>query len=228
MSTHDSYTNRLSDYLDDEDLTPREREAIGAHLEDCAPCRATLEELREVAARASALVDTPPVTDLWPGVAGRLAPPPRRPFALFRRTGAPRRFSFTLPQLVAASLALMVTSGGAVWLARHGGSQTELPAISSQEPAPAALTPASVMDAHYDQAIADLEKILDDSRSKLDPETVRILQENLRTIDQAIEQCRRALADDAADPYLNSHLADAKQRKLALLRRANALADQEG
>jgi hypothetical protein len=56
---------------------------------------------------------------------------------------------------------------------------------------------------------------------------VRILQENLRTIDQAIEQCRRALADDPADAYLNSHLADAKKRKLALLRRANALVDQE-
>jgi anti-sigma factor RsiW len=148
MSTHDSYTDRLSDYLDGEDLTTNEREQIEAHLERCEPCRVTLNELREVATRASALVDTPPLTDLWPGVAERLSPPPRRTFALFRRSVAPRRFSFTLPQLVAASLALMVASGGAVWLLRHGGSQNALPAISSQEPVPAALTPVSVMDTH--------------------------------------------------------------------------------
>ena len=32
MATQDSFTNRLSDYLDDEELTPPERAAIEAHL----------------------------------------------------------------------------------------------------------------------------------------------------------------------------------------------------
>jgi tetratricopeptide (TPR) repeat protein len=230
MITDDPYSDRLSEYLDDEDLPAHERAAIDAHLAQCESCRRTLDELREVAGRAAALVDTPPSSELWPGVAARLDPRPRRVFASFRRGTPSRRFSFTLPQLVAASLALMIASGGAVWLARHGGSQTELPTIAGKtpdEPIAPGFAPASVADAHYDEAIADLEKILEEGRSKLDPETVRVLQENLRTIDQAIEQCRRALAADPADAYLNDHLADAKRRKLALLRRAYALADQE-
>jgi hypothetical protein len=50
-----------------------------------------------------------------------------------------------------------------------------------------------------------------------------VLEENLATIDLAIEQCRRALEADPANAYLTSHLASARQRKLALLRRATAL-----
>jgi anti-sigma factor RsiW len=32
----DRYTDRLSDYIDDEDLDPREREEIEAHLKACS------------------------------------------------------------------------------------------------------------------------------------------------------------------------------------------------
>ena len=42
---------------------------------------------------------------------------------------------------------------------------------------------------------------------------------NIAAIDTAIEQSRRALATDPANVYLHSHLAEARQRKLALLRR---------
>ena len=69
----------------------------------------------------------------------------------------------------------------------------------------------------------DLEKILEEGRSRLDPETVRILEDNLRTIDQAIEQSRKALRADPANVYLNNHFAASRNRKLALLRRASAL-----
>ena len=44
------------------------------------------------------------------------------------------------------------------------------------------------------------------------------------TIDQAIEQSRKALRADPANVYLNSHFAASRNRKLALLRRASALA----
>jgi hypothetical protein len=70
----------------------------------------------------------------------------------------------------------------------------------------------------------DLEKTLAAGRSRLDPETVRILEDNLRTIDQAIEQSRRALRADPNNVYLNGHFAASRNRKLALLRRASALA----
>ncbi|HEY7058332.1 MAG TPA: hypothetical protein VH458_17495, partial [Vicinamibacterales bacterium] len=64
--------------------------------------------------------------------------------------------------------------------------------------------------------------------AQLDPETVRILEANLQAIDQAIDQSRRALEADPANIYLYNHLAEARQRKLALLRRASALVSPKG
>jgi tetratricopeptide (TPR) repeat protein len=141
----------------------------------------------------------------------------------------PRRFSFTLTQLAAASLALIVLSGGLVWLARSGDPRADFPpvgATADPDDAIAAphIRPANFADEHYDEAVADLQRTLTTGREKLDPETVRVLEDNLGAIDRAIEQCRQALAQDPANLYLNSHLAEARQRKLSLLRRASALA----
>ena len=58
--------------------------------------------------------------------------------------------------------------------------------------------------------------------------TVKILESNLAAIDKAIDQSRQALAADPANVYLNNHLADARQRKLALLRRATAIVGPKG
>jgi anti-sigma factor RsiW len=219
----DLYTNRLSDYLDGEDQAPDERRDIEAHLAACSECRATLDELREVAAVAAGLADRAPDKELWSGVAARLdAASTVVPFV----RPAPRRFSFTLPQLVAAGLALMVVSGSMVWVARLGDPRTSVPVAQAQpEPAAApALSPVALTDVNYDQAVADLEKVLEEGRSRLDPETVQILEENLRTIDLAIDQARKALRNDPESVYLNNHFAASRNRKLALLRRASALA----
>ena len=78
---------------------------------------------------------------------------------------------------------------------------------------------------HYDEAIADLQQTLDAGRSKLDADTISVLEQNLLSIDRAIEQCRRALEADPANPYLSEHLVAVKKRKLALLRRATAMTD---
>jgi hypothetical protein len=227
MKTEDAFTDRLSDYLDidvDDDvgMSAEERGSIAAHVAACEACRSTLDELREVRARASSLVDSAPAADLWPGIVERLDTTRRvLPFA----AAPPRRFSFTLPQLVAAGLALMVLSGGMVWVARSGDRRASLPPIVAQteeaEPQPVAV---SFADAHYDEAVADLEKALAENRSRLDPETIRIIEENLIAIDVAIAQSRKALRADPASVYLNNHFAEFRNRKLALLRRASALA----
>jgi Putative zinc-finger len=238
----DSFTDRLSDYLDalngDEEMSAAERRAVEMHLATCASCQTTLAELRAVANRAAALPPTPPVADLWEGIAARLDTSSSvRPFEKRR----PRQFSFTLPQLVAAGLALMVLSGGMVWISRLGDPRTNLPPVGAvarapeTTPAPVEEEPSSIVrtnltDSRYDAAIADLEKTLEGGRSRLDPETVRILEVNLLAIDRAIEQSRRALRDDPSNVYLNNHFAEFRKRKLTLLRRATALAadDQTG
>ena len=78
----------------------------------------------------------------------------------------------------------------------------------------------SFADAQFDAAVADLERVLRDQRDQLNPRTVLVLERNLQVIDDAIREARTALENDPANALLNAHLANARQRKLNLLRRA--------
>jgi len=204
----DAWNDRLSEYLDDE-LSQEERGALESHVQTCLRCRADLESLRNVTTRARTLRDVPPDADLWPGIATRIES--RKAPA---RSPGPRRFSFTLPQLVAAGLALVVLSGGMVWLARLGGPRTDFPPVAAE---------SNVSDRLYEEAVADLRRTLDAERSALDPETEDVLEASLQEIDGAIAQCRAALDDDPSNVYLNTYLAQARGRKLSLLKHANAI-----
>jgi hypothetical protein len=75
----------------------------------------------------------------------------------------------------------------------------------------------------YASAVDDLERILAEGRGRLDSTTVRVLEQNLALIDQAIAQAQRAVAADSANAYLNTHLAETMRRKIDLLRQAAAL-----
>ena len=218
----DAFTNQLSEYIDD-DLTAAERQCVEAHLTDCEACRTTVAELRRVIARAANLKDSAPLNDLWPGINSRIGTGSKARVSPFRRAIS-ARLSFTIPQVAAAGLTLMVLSGGLVYMARSGDPRADVQPIRAQvQEEEAAVTPANFADKHYDAAIVELERTLNEGRKSLDPETVRVLEQNLAAIDRAIDQCRRALESDPSNVYLNTHLADARQRKLVLLRRATAL-----
>jgi anti-sigma factor RsiW len=227
----DMWTERLSDYLDDE-LAPEERAALAAHLEGCAECSATLADLRRVVARARALESAGPAADLWPGIARRIGAAPSPVRAMPRERF--RRLTFSLPQLLAAGIALMVLSGGSVWLLRPGhtaagGAPIAAGPASAPAPAPASAGAGTQVSWQrraapgYDAAVAELQQVLDQGRGRLDTATVRVLEQNLKVIDQAIEQARRAVAADSANAYLNSHLAETMRWKLDLLRQAASL-----
>ena len=208
----------LSAYLDDE-LDAAARGRIEAHLARCAECRATLEDLQQLVRRAHTLDDRPPGRDLWTGIASRIASADTAdvvPLAPRRR-----RFAFTMPQLAAAAVALMVMSTGATALLTRRG-----PAAAPSDSAVAvraAALPAQGMVASYDAAIRDLQQTLDARRSQLDTGTVRVIEQSLAVIDLAIAQARSALARDPNNPYLNSHLQRAFDRKLDLLRQVATL-----
>ena len=230
---HTEWTDRLSEYLDDE-LTPDERRDVDAHLAACADCTAVLDELKRVVARAKTVEARPPVEDLWPGIVARTADA-RADKPTPVSFPASRRFSFTMPQALAASLAIALISGGVVWqlvdrsakASRSSVVTTEREA-SAERPADtprADVTTVSYADAQYDAAVADLEKELKDGRGRLDTSTIAIVEHNLQIIDQAIDQARQALDADPANSYLSSHLVEARRRKLDLLRRATALAE---
>jgi tetratricopeptide (TPR) repeat protein len=233
VTTH--WTDRLSDYLDDE-LSVTERAACDAHLAACAGCRETLDQLRMVIATAQADADRDPQTDLWPGVLQQItsAEADQRHGASGRPHIA-RQFVFTLPQLaLAASLLIAVSAGVAYLAAGRALSQPGVQEVVVQafaEPVMAAsadVERANFADAQYDEAVADLEKILTDLRDELNPQTVMVIERNLASIDEAIREARAALDADPANTFLNSHLAEARRKKLDLLRRATMIHSTSG
>jgi Putative zinc-finger len=213
---NDIWTNRLSEYLDDE-LDSAERAALDAHLATCGQCYATLGELRQVVARAKSLPDTPPERDLWPELRARLT--------TGRRPATVRRFSFSVPQLLAASIALVLLSTGGAWMALRPDQAAVTPLPPIESPAPRAIT-AARWKVQSDMAIAELQDALSVNEGKLDTATVRVVRENLAIIDRAIAQAQKALRHDPGNTYLNLHLANTMRQKIELLRRANALASQ--
>ena len=225
----DQWTERLSEYLDDE-LSPEERAALEGHLRGCVACGAVLADLKRIVVRARGLEDRLPEHDLWPGIAARIgASSGETPVIDLARARARRRWSFSLPQLAAAAVALMTLSGATVWLLHPAppAAVATGPAATVPAPAPAAVTVSnrrpSSADQSYAAAVSDLERVLEQGRGRLDSTTVRVIERNLATIDSAIAQAQRALAADSASVYLNSHLAETMQRKLDLLRQAAAL-----
>ena len=222
----DQWIDRLSEYLDGE-LNEAERNALEQHIEQCFECRRVLGELRQVVARAAALPDRAPAHDLWAGVAGRIGAQPAegadlKVIDLASRRGASgaRRVSLSLPQLAAASIALMVLSGSIVWFT-----------LGRSAFAPVATAPSAVRQvsngtqvaAQYSDAVRSLEQALATERDNLDPVTVAILEENLREIDAAITEARGALSRDPGNLYLNQHLENTMKKKIQLLRTATAL-----
>lgn len=221
---NDVWIDRLSEYMDGE-LEADEKRQLEVHLAECSECTKTLEELRRVVARAMTLEDRSPGSDLWPDIAERIgadASAPVTDLDRYRdrsRAGhVRRRFTFSLPQLAAASVALMVLSGGTAWLmsraaqpAGNGSSIAEAPQVQA---------PSSFVSTEYDAAIVELEQILAANRERLDTATVRVIEENLRIIDRAIGQAQRALAQDPASTYLHEHLAGTMRQKLEFLRQA--------
>ena len=247
MNSHP--TEQLSEYIDDE-LTPAARAAVDAHLSECAECAVLVADLRAVVTAARSVGEEPPTWDLWPGIAGRLAPRSRGPQVVAIESRRARHFSFSIPQLAAASIAVALVSAGAVWFAFQGGAGTlgptasaprseepitggreqitggvEDPVAGIEEPATGVTVadgPATAGAAEYEAAVADLERLLD--QAALDPELRRAIDENLAVIDQAIRQTREALEEDPDDVYLNTHLASTMQRKIDVLQGAARLA----
>jgi hypothetical protein len=75
----------------------------------------------------------------------------------------------------------------------------------------------------YDSEIARLRTIVDRRRGQLDPVTISVIERNLKVIDEAIAQCKLALAKDPASRFLIESLNSALETKVELLRTATML-----
>lgn len=225
---HDRWVEQLSEHLDG-GLPAEESRALEVHLAGCAECRQTLADLRDIVARAHELGPVEPARDLWPGIAEALGRPHVIAFPGTRRHAVPRGLFLTVPQLAAAASVLALLSALATWWAGPGlGARGAVPDVPADE-APVGMAATSLGPApDLARELSALESVLAEARSRLDPNTVRILEKNLGVIERAIGESRSALEMDPGNEYLRQHLDRAYRDKADFLREVALITEWEG
>jgi anti-sigma-K factor RskA len=220
MNIEDRET-RLNDYVDGL-LSPEAAREVEAELERDPAFRAEELALRELLTEASQLPnEIAPERDLWKDIALRMGKREGLP-AVKRRTG----FSALRYALLAASLAAMFLGG--IYFARmNGGETTEISQtaglyMTGEDP----VADLAALNAEYANARTVLVQALDDSRDRLSPETVAVLDENLAVIAQAVGEIRAALEKDPGNQRLIRSLVAAYDQEVDLLKRASQLPAQ--
>jgi anti-sigma factor RsiW len=199
---------QLNDYADgvmDAGEAERARRHIGA-------CESCAREVRELAALKASIGELPrdirPDRDLREGIWNEIAEP--------RHTRT--LWSMRYPLAAAAILLIAVTSVVTRALVT-GPAESEVGADYNSA-ARLASDDARKLEREYSEEVQELEMVLRKSRGALAPETVRIMEENLRIIDRAINEAQAALASDPNSDMLVDLLRSAYERKLELLRQA--------
>jgi anti-sigma factor RsiW len=217
----DHYRSQLEDFLDGE-LAADERRRLEEHLHDCLPCRRELEGLAELLAAARRLpAATPPPRDLWPGIAGRLEA--RRGASVL--SFPPSRWRRPV-QLAVAAAALLAAVALALWTLRPAPAPA--PGEAADPGRTAAVATAALSDpALPADSLAELREevhaTLERRRSRLSPETVAVVEQNLSTIDRAIADIRSALDEDPSNQQLHHLLAAQYRREVELLHQLSRL-----
>jgi hypothetical protein len=205
--------------IDDGQHTPEHDEAQASDAE-----RDEAAGVAELIREAAQLQPLRPSRDLWDGIAARI----ETPVIGGRDTGALQRSAWTRPLRLAAAAALLVAvTASATWqIARRTlPSAADTPALVADEVTASSSAPIVRLASTYDHEIAVLREILTLRELALDDETTRVLDENLRVIDDAIAAARAALDADPASALLTQRLTGAYDMKLDLLRRLATLTE---
>jgi len=80
-----------------------------------------------------------------------------------------------------------------------------------------------IADAHYEQAIAGLEQVVQTEQASLDPAVAETLKTNLGVIDKAIRESRAAIQSQPHSELAQTSLFEALRQKVALLEDTIAL-----
>lgn len=201
---------RIDGYVDGE-LRRSEELLVRDHLESCLECEREAAQLHQLLEKVAALPRSiEPATDLWPSIEFRL-----------------RRHTLAVPLArwwLAAAAALLVAVTAVVLIrgrfegpARPTRDAVRPTAAAAYGTALAELVPACQS---FDAARDHLLAILHTRRDALRPETMAVVNENLRVIDQAILQIQAALKQDPNNVDLAHRLVASYQQEISLLERA--------
>jgi anti-sigma factor RsiW len=238
--------DRIQDYVDDL-LCHEERAEVEQHLLVCATCQADVAALRDLVTGLRVMEPAVlPERDILAGInaginagidagigAGADSADIDARFANASRGSGTGRlpmrertlWSMRAP-LAAAALALIAISAAiTMQVARtRAGADTAQSQRAPVSPRSAARLAGNAYDNTVDRrflsATEDLEHQLAAQRAHLAPETVRLVEENLRIIDDALAEARAALRYDPNNAALTDLMRSAYEKKIDLLRNA--------
>jgi hypothetical protein len=210
---------RLDDLMDGT-VSREERAAIDSHLASCAGCRSEAEARASLSRRVDELARwVVPSRDLWPGIAHRIE----------RDKVVQVRFRSRARRYVLAAVAAAVTVAAMLAAYTVGRQHSERSVVVRGDATPAAVaasfegTTLGAVEAEFRHARTELMTILEQRRHELSPETLWVVDSNLRLIDDAIEEITMALGQDPDNPQLSHRLAAVYRQQIELLRTATSL-----
>lgn len=192
---------------------------VREHLAGCETCRheeVAIRRLLDAAAELPRSLEPP--ADLWPGIAPRLR---ARRFAAFTLAGSGRRWRGWLLQAVAAGVFMAlgaVLSQLLIAPASEPGSpeRGEPGAVRTVATAP---TEFEMIEAEFLRAKEDLWLTAYRGSRGLAPVTQKVVERNLRIIDEAIRELRGALETNPGDRQLENLLLAKHRKEIHLLQR---------
>jgi anti-sigma-K factor RskA len=208
----------LDDFVDGA-LPEQEMRAVARHLEGCAECRTSDARMRALLARVGTLPRSiEPAHDLWSDVAERITAG-----TVVEKEATGRRWRWHL--LAAAAVLIAAVSLVTALLVRSGRESRV--ASLPERPTAAVVTAASFelaqAQATYDAARKQLLAALDARKASLSPQTVAVVERNLKIIDSAVAEMQTALARDPGNRELPALLVTAYQQEIDLLQRVTQL-----
>ena len=217
--THEVIRHLLDDYVTGE-LPEDARPAVTEHISGCEICRAELDGLQAIVARAAALprsIDPP--SDAWQSIRATIE---RDKEAAMPDRDRSRSVFWRRPSVMAAAIvlaAVLSSAGTALVMNTRNGEQTRNVASSASTSGSASLAAFTIEENAYLRNVAVLQDMLDQQEASLAPETIAQLKASLRTIDEAILEARNALARDPANKTLIEMLSGSYRQKMDLMRR---------
>jgi hypothetical protein len=222
--THEVIRHLLDDYVTG-DLAEDARGAVADHIAGCEICRAEVDDLRRILAKAAELPKSiEPPAAAWQNIRASI----ERDSLAVDRQDKRRAYWWQRPSAIAAALllaALLSSAGTALYMKARVPTRVASSAAAgaATAAAPATLAAFTVEENNYLRNVAVLQDMLDQQEASLAPETVAQLKASLRTIDEAILEARLALARDPANQTLMEMLSGTYRQKVDLLRRTTEL-----